>query len=72
MRVCHALRRSSEIVESFCKRTDLGSLPDPDLARDRYASCHLDGNRDDVWVVTSPPSTTAERAGKFGVTWTSE
>ncbi|KAI0214152.1 hypothetical protein LSAT2_000764 [Lamellibrachia satsuma] len=23
-------------VESFCKRTDLGSLPDPDLARDRY------------------------------------
>ena len=28
--------RAVLIIEGFCKRIDLDSLPDPDLARDRY------------------------------------
>ena len=31
------------------------------------SSCHPAVNNDEVWVVNSPPSTTAERVGKFRV-----
>ena len=37
-------------VESFCKRTDLGSLPDPDLAtlRHRFVCLHDHGRVDEI------------------------